>query len=499
MIDERTPVIVGVGQQTFRDGVVEPLAVVSAAASAAIIDTGKADVIARLDACWVVNILSGPYAAPATLLADDLGLPPDGDRLSTTIGGNTPLALLARACDAITAGSARGVLIAGGEAGRSETMARRRGSTMDLTPERTGQVDRIVGDERRGVGDAELAIGLALPAHVYPWFESALAADAGRSGPEQRAWLGAFMARVGRRASLHPELSWFPEARTPQDIAEVTEDNRIVAEPYTKRMNSILAVDQGAAVIVVSAAEAGALGIDRDRWVFPWSGATCSDVFYPSARPDLGRSAGIAAAGRAALAAAHRGIDDIAFFDLYSCFPSAIQMGAAALGVDLDDDRELTLTGGMPAFGGPGNNYATHGLAMAVEALRRDPSALALTTGLGWYVTKHSVSIIGGTPPAGRWTHPSCSDQQAQIDATARPIATDASGPATIVAGTVIHDRERGPVKAPVLVDLPDGRRAVCGAVNEDAAAAVSGTDLVGMRVRLHRGEGAPMWEPAGD
>lgn len=497
MMDGCTPVIVGVGQRTFRDGRVdEPLTVIEAAARAAITDTSRATATAeRIDACWVVNILSARYSAPATALAGRLGLGP-GDRLTTTIGGNTPQGLMARACDLIAAGLVRAVLIAGGEAGAGAALALQRGESCRVTEPSPAAVDPITGDSRQGVGQLELAAGVVLPAHIYPWFESALAARDGRDPVTQQHWLGDFLAPVGRRAADHPDLAWFPEARSASDIAEVTADNRMVAEPYTKRMNSILAVDQGAATVVMAANEATAAGIPRERWVFPWSAASCVDVFYPSLRPDLSRSPAIAAAGASALRAAGVGIDDIAYLDFYSCFPCALQLGADALGVALSDSRGLTLTGGMPAFGGPGNNYTAHGIAMAVEALRADRSALALTTGVGWYMTKHAIGIYSDSPPPLGWQHAFCGDEEARIASVAHLPADNAHGDGVIVAGTIVHDRQTGPVSAPVLVDLDSGGRTVALAAESSAPASLSGATLVGMRVRLRQGDGCPVWDP---
>ena len=57
------------------------------------------------------------------------------------------------------------------------------------------------------------------------------------------------------------------------------------------------------------------------------------------------------------------GIDQIDYIDLYSCFPVAVEIGAEELGLSLDDPRGFTITGGLPYAGGPGNNYAMHGIA----------------------------------------------------------------------------------------------------------------------------------------
>ena len=72
--------------------------------------------------------------------------------------------------------------------------------------------------------------------------------------------------------------------------------------------------------------------------------------------------------GRLALELAGVGIDDIALVDLYSCFPSAVQLGAAALGLDARPPAHRT--GGLPFAGGPWNNYVMHAIATVVDDLR---------------------------------------------------------------------------------------------------------------------------------
>jgi acetyl-CoA C-acetyltransferase len=494
-LDPRTPVLVGTGQVTNRgDRLLEPMELMVEAACLALADTGGA-VVDRIQSVQVVNLLSWSYPAPAGELAARLGLD-EGERLSTTIGGNTPQWLMARACDAVASGRLDGVLIAGAEALDSAKRARDQDVSLDRGDREAVPAEQVVGDDRTGIGPAELAAGLMAPAALYPLFESALAARAGRSPTEQRGFLGALLAPMTEVAAAVPELAWFPEVRTADEISAVTEENRLVGEPYTKRMNSIIQVDQGAALILLSVEAAEAAGVPRDRWVFPWAAAECNDVFLPSERPDVSRSPGIAAAGRAALAAAWRSIDDVAFFDLYSCFPCAMEMGAEALGIDVFDSRGLTVTGAMPYFGGPGNNYVSHSLALTIDRCRRDPEAIGLVTGLGWYVTKHAVGLYSASPPPQGWRHADCSAEQAAIDATAVPVAADASGPAVVEAMTVVHDRRSGPASAPVFARLDDGRRVVAVAADPALPAAVSGTSLVGATVRVAPGEGAPRYEP---
>jgi len=495
-MDRRTPVLVGAGQVTNRrERVVSALDLMAEAATAAFADAGGR-IAKAIDAVWVVHAMSWQTTAPARRVAERLALPP-GDRATTTIGGNTPPWLVARACDAVARGELTAVLIVGAEAIDSA----RRGPDQDPANQDPGArdaagVDVVIGDDRWGVGPAEIAVGIGAPAHLYPLFESVLAARAGRSPAHQRAWLGELLAPMSERAAQHRDLAWFPTPLTAEQIAKPGEDNRLVAEPYTKRMNSIIQVDQGAALVVTSLETVADLGIPSDRVVFPWSAAECNDVFLPSERPDLGRSPAIAAAGAAALEAAGIGIDDVACFDLYSCFPSAMQIAADALGVDPLDPRGLTVTGAMPYFGGPGNNYATHAIATMMGCCRDQPGAVGLVTGLGWYITKHAIGLYAATPPPRGWRHADCRTDQARIDATAVPVADDTTGDAVIEAMTVIHDRNAGPTAAPVFARLGDGRRVVAAAADPHLPAALAGTTLVGATVRVRPGEGGHVYEP---
>ena len=68
-------------------------------------------------------------------------------------------------------------------------------------------------------------------------------------------------------------------------------------------------------------------------------------------RADLGASPAARLACREALGAAHVSVNDIALFDLYSCFPIAVFNVCDGLGLSPQDPRGLTVTGGLPYFG----------------------------------------------------------------------------------------------------------------------------------------------------
>ncbi len=475
--------VVATGQCVDRDPTASALVLAARAAQEALDEAPS--LRARVQLVSVVNIMSNAGPAPATQLSRTLGLTPARTEV-TTIGGNAPQWLISRAAAAISAGELEVALVAGAEAQHS---AKARAGGVAPHPEHTGDTvedgalapDPVVGDDRVGISGGEMSVGLVAPVHVYALFESAIAHRAGRTGAQQRTVLGELMAPFTEVAATQP-VAWFRDVRTPSELATVTADNRLVAEPYPKRMCAFLHVNQGAAVLVTSLAAARAAGV-ADMAVFCWSGADAAEVWFPSARPDLATSAGLHAATSAALSAADLDVDDIGAFDLYSCFPCAVEMAVEALGIAPDDTRGLTTTGGLPYFGGPGNNYSLHGVASTVYRIRAH-GGTGLVSAMGWYATKHAVGIYGATPPPKGWRHGDTDTAQRVIDASAVPVAAEAESDAVVVAATAVTGRGGTVTAAPVIARLPDGRQIAAAAV-PDELAGLAGDELVGRRIEI--------------
>lgn len=481
-LNSRTPVLVGVGQVTHRgDDLVDPISLAAEATRLAFSDCGAT---LAVDTIAMPGVLAPRTEHPAHRLAGALGLSPRR-LLSSTIGGNTPQWLVGVLGSDILEGRCDIALVAGAEAGASVRAARKQGIAPRTARDPTGE-DREIGDTRFGASDPEVVAGLAAPPFLYPILESAVAHHAGRSLDQQRRFLGELMSPATAVAATHPDLAWFPSAARAPELSEPTAANRMVAEPYTKRMNAIIEVDQAAALLLCSVEAAEAAGIPRERWVFPLGVADLHDVFFPVERPELHRSPAIETAGRALFDAVGCGPDDVSRFDFYSCFPVAVEISATALGLDLADERPFTVTGGHAYFGGPGNNYTTHSIATMAGLLREDPGAVGLTTGLGWYVTKHSIGLWSTTPPSRGFTRPDLSAQQRRIDATAVPqLPAGAGGLATVDGWTVIHDRDAGPASVVAYATTADGQRAVVRRDDPALAAELSGSQLVGRTLAI--------------
>jgi acetyl-CoA C-acetyltransferase len=484
-MDPRTPVIIGVGQYLQRaqglDDAEEAIDLMVRAAGAAASDAGLSSV-PDVDSARVVSLLSFRYKDAARLVVDRLGIS-TRETAVTTAGGNSPQTLMNVTASEIQAGDLDLALLTGGEAWRTRMRARREGVMLPWTKQDDDvKPDRVIGADQAMFLPEEQARGIIMPVQIYPMFETALRSARGEDVDDHQVRVSELWATFSAVAGGNP-FAWQQSVKTAEEIRTPGPSNRMIGLPYPKLMNSNNDVDMAAALLVASVAKAEALGVPRDRWVFPHSGADCHDTYFVSNRQSFASCPAIGIGGRTALELAGLTIDDIDLVDLYSCFPSAVQLGAAALGLSLD--RQLTRTGGLPFAGGPWNNYVMHAIASMVNDLREQPGARGLVWANGGYATKHSFGTYSTEPPEKGFRR---ADPQPEIDALpSRDLAlpADAAGPAVIEGFTVMHDRDGKPETALASCLLEDGRRAWGSSNEPDTAEALCEGEWVGRRVSL--------------
>ena len=272
-------------------------------------------------------------------------------------------------------------------------------------------------------------------------FEQAVRIAAGESPDDHRRRIGELWAQFSAVAADNPN-AWSREKLTAEQIWQPSPKNRMISWPYTKLMNSNNMVDQGAALILTSVEKATYLQIPRERWVFPYAGADSHDTSAIGERAEFHTSPAIRVAGKRALELAGADIDDMDLVDVYSCFPSAVQVAANELGLPIGDpNRPLTVTGGLTFAGGPWNNYVTHSIATMAEHLTSEPGRRGLITANGGYLTKHSFGVYGTEPPTHefRWE-----DVQSEVDREpTRTAIVDWSGVGTVETWTTSVDELR--------------------------------------------------------
>jgi acetyl-CoA C-acetyltransferase len=480
-LDPRTPVLIGYGQLNQRDERedVEPVDLMAAAARLA----GDPPVLKAVDAIRVVNMFSARYRDPGALLGQRIGADDPATRY-TGVGGNVPQSLVNQACLDIQRGRANVVLIAGAETWRTRTLLRARGGRLRWT-EQDESVPPAAGsdDHVPMAGPAEDRIKLDRPAYIYPLFEQALRISSGEPPDDHRRRISELWARFNAVAVSNPH-AWLRERLTAEEIGRPGPRNRMISWPYTKLMNSNNMVDQAAALILTTVETARRLAVPAERWVYPYAGTDAHDTYAISERDELHRSPAIRIAGARALKLAGLGIDDLDYVDLYSCFPSAVQIAAAELGLPVDDPgRPLTVTGGLTFAGGPWSNYVGHSIATMAELLVANPGRCGLITANGGYLTKHSFGVYSSKPPSAafRWE-----DVQDAVDRQpTRQAAVQWEGVGTIEGWTAPFNRDGSPEKVFLAIRTPDDLRTLAVISDATAAEVALAADNAGAKVAV--------------
>jgi acetyl-CoA C-acetyltransferase len=468
---DHTPVLIGAGQFTYRGDPAQspsPVALLKIAAERAAQDAkiGAAGLATIADLAVVGFTVDAPGSKrvmphsvnPPASLAARLGATPRWSVYSE-MGGNTPQYLINTLAERIARGETDLALAVGCEFLGSATKRATRGLGFDdWREEQDLPAPQRIGDARPGSTPYEARHGLNRPINIYPLFENAFRAHAGHSLDDHQRRMGKLFAGFTDEAAKNPE-AWFPTRRSAEELISVSEKNRMIGYPYPKLLNAIMEVDQSAAVLIASEAKARELGVPEDQWVYLHGCADAADLWYPTDRQDFHSSPAMRLTGKQALEMAGIGLERIDLIDLYSCFPVAVEVGAAELGLSLDDPRGLTVTGGLPYAGGPGNNYVMHSVATMLQKLRRRPGCYGLVTGNGWYLTKQSTGVYSTRRPERPFEREDPAVIQRQIDALPHPIVIEQpQGRGVIETYTVVHRRE-GPFLGIVVGRDDAGRR----------------------------------------
>jgi acetyl-CoA C-acetyltransferase len=494
-MDGNTPVLVGGAQLVQRDAppteALEPIAMLERVAREAA--GGAEGPLADADTVSVVDVAAWRAQNVPDLLAEKVGASP-AHAFTTGIGGELPLVLVNQLADRIAAGNSRIALIAGCNNLKTLKRAQKEGVALDWQTGGRGEPESV-GSRRLGNSELEEQYGLSSPTSVYPIFENALRAARGLDLEAHRARLGALMHRFTEVAASNP-YAWFPTVRSADEITTATATNRMIAFPYTKYLNAVLDTDQAAGVLMMSVDAARAHGIPEDRWVYWWGGAHAEErAWCASERPSFAASAALRAAAEGALANAGIGLDEVDLIDFYSCFPVAVEMACEMLGLDEADPRGLTLTGGLPYGGGPGNNYTLHSLATALERLRNGDGRRALVTGNGWYLTKHSATVLATEPkPGDRVT---AGEADLSGEAAPVPLLEAAEGAATVLTYTVLYGRDGAPERGIVIGRLDDGGRFIANTPDaRDDLEGFAAVENVGRAGKVRVRNGSNCFEP---
>ena len=491
--------IIGVGQYSERVGeqgyaALSYMDLAGRALTAAMADSGASgDVASAIDTLAAIRAFEmsrpdrkPPFGAPNNVpraIAKRVGANPSRAILTTT-GGQTNQQLVGEFAQAIAAGDGHCAVIVGAEAISTVLALSAKGEIPDWSEDVPGDCE----DQGFGVEDLlEPPLFLhgatgAIP--LYALCENARRAKLGMGLEDYRREIGKLFAPFTKVAAANPHAA-APVERTAEELATITERNRIVAEPYPRMTVARDQVNQAAAIIVASAGLARALGVPEDKWVHIHA-VTAATELKLSQRPDLAACPASIASVEAALARAGKGMAEMRYLDFYSCFAIPVFNQCDHFGLSADDPRGLTLTGGLPFFGGAGNNYSAHAIAEAVQRVRSDRGAFALVGANGGWMSKYATGIYSVVP--ADW---SANDRFAVL-----PKATDkvplAKGPvaSAVVETYTINHGPKG-AEAIVIARSDAGERVVGNADLTDpaTAAAFAGGEPFGARLALVQDE----------
>ena len=455
-----TPILVGAGQVVEREaGDAAPMEVASRAAANAVADSGASEIASAIDTICVTRLFSdtgrlfpckwGRSDNPPQSIAQRLRASPQ-HRIYTEIGGDQPQSRLIEFARDIAGGDREVVLLAGAEAIKNQRHAERNQWQLDWNETYREPL------EDRGIGPSvatrqELQNGLHNVVYYYSLIEQAQRHTSGRSIEQHRQYMAQLLAPFSAVAADNP-YAQFAGRQSAGDILAAPAMTHL----YTKRMIAQDGVNQGAALLLCSVARAREMGIPESQWVFLHGMAQGSELEV-SRRPDPARSPVAERVADRALELAGLTIDAIDTIDIYSCFPCAVTAVAGHLGLPLDGSRALTTTGGLPYFGGAGNNYSMHALAEAVRHARLKPQGFHMVTCNGGVLSKHAAGVYSCRPAGADWSR---TDTTVSItDNEAREISEN-PGEGTIVSYT-LHIEGDGSGHAIILGDTPVGGRFV--------------------------------------
>ncbi len=389
--------------------------------------------------------------------------------------------LIGEACERIAQGRIHTALVVGGDAGHRLRRAQAAGVAAEERNQASEPEVRLApAAELRH--PAELAAGLRMPVGLYAVLESARGAARGIGVEEHRTELAELGAAFSGVAAENPQ-AWLRRRMEPAAIRDASPGNPMQAFPYTRAHCSNWNVDQAAALLVCSAARATALGIPRERWLFPVASAESNHMIPVAARASLGDCPGAAVTGRAVLEASGLDASGIDLIDLYSCFPIAVTAYAEAIG--LPAGRSLTVTGGMPFAGGPYNNYLFQAVCRAAELLREGRGRTALLSCVSGVLTKQAFCVWSSAPPPRGFVRCDVTDAVAR-QARVLDVADSFTGPARVAGCTVLHGGD-GASRGVLLLDTPDSARTLATTQDPGLIARLQKEEFVGRTVRVER------------
>lgn len=497
-IHNNTPIIIGVGQIT--EAVPEDLATASSHADLA----AKAAILAMEDAqntslAQVIDVIAGvktfsdssPQHQAKTgrtnnfprSIAERIEANPKY-AVYDSIGGDSPQKLVSEFAEKLAKGTCELVLLAGGEAIANTKAASKQKFPLNWSEHVEGQLEDRGRTGKKLITSVGVSHQVIMPMQFYALMENERRASLKQNISTYAQEMGETFSKLSKVAAQNP----YAVDQTGYDattIATPSKRNPLIVAPYTKLLMAKDRVNQGAAVLMTTVGKAKALGIDESKWIYLHGYANTSDHVLIK-RPVLGQSMGMEQSLLGALANADKQSEHIHHLDIYSCFPIVVGEAKRILNIKKSDTRQLSQTGGLAFFGGPGNNYSMHAIASLVEKLRKDRDSFGLIYANGGWMSKHATGIYSAQAIEGEWQPSDSTTFQNKVDKQSLlKINRQPTGEAILETYT-IHYFKGFPVKAIIIGRLKQTNERFYAATqmaDTETVQALANEDLIGSTI----------------
>ena len=414
------------------------------------------------------------YRDPGKWIAEKHGFA--GARTSVTKIGVLQQNLINSACKKIIKGDIRASLIVGGEARFKKIQALKEGLDFEemqllVNPDHyvKAKDDLYVAEEIDALG--MMAVG------YYAIIESAMRHKSNRSIKKHEQFLGDTYARFSEIAAQNPH-AWNQKVFTSEEIQNPSSKNQRIAYPYNKLHNSSWNVNQASALILTSEEIANKLNIPISQRVYPLISSETNHMIGVIQRPDITYPVGLQLASNFLLETAKKNKIYPSLYELYSCFPVAVQLFSESLNVPENADK--TITGGMPFAGGPLNNYMLHATAQMLMKIRKNTNEIGLITGVSGMMTKQALAIWGKEPVMDFESM----DVTAEAEKLEIPVPMSdlKQGNAKIIGCTTLYEKIN-PSKAVFYAEDSQGHRLVLTSTDNEIINKVEEEECVGKKI----------------
>ena len=472
------PVLIGLStlqQKGSFEDLDEALVLMEKVTLEAIEDTGASEIKKYIDE---IQIPKGywAYRDPGKWIAERHGF--SKAKTSVTKIGVLQQNLINSACKKIINGDIRASLIVGGEARFKKIQALKEGLVFEeielsVNPDHyvKAKEDLYVPEELHALG--MMAVG------YYAIIESALRYKNKRTLKQHEIFLGDSYARFSEIAAQNPH-AWNQKIFSSEEIQNPSVKNQRIAYPYNKLHNSSWNVNQASALILTNEELADRLNVPQIKRVYPLIASETNHMIGVIQRPDLTAPIGLKLAADYLLATAETNQIHPSIYELYSCFPIAVQLFAEALNVD--DATDKTITGGMPFAGGPLNNYMLHSTIQTVMKIREKNDEIGLVTCVSGMMTKQALAIWGKDPLMD-FESKDVTKEAAKLEIPV-PMSKQSNGEAKAIGCTALYENHTS-IKAVFYAEDSQGHRLVLTSSDKEIIKKVERKECIGKKIKF--------------